>query len=804
MAVHRQMRRQVFRVLRVAALASLGAILAAQAQSATSDVRLQRSTPAGFEQLAAQRRLQVSVLFNKVEIGKAAVEVDLESIIFDDPAAVAALIPNLADRSQVTAALTGPLPLHAGLACRENVRRGCGQLAPDVAGVIYDSSSEAVQLFVNPALRIWSASLARLQPQASEPALLGKLHLNVNHQSTLDEPRYLLGLNTVAGLGATHLRTEGLLRNERADLQQLHLRHVTEGHERLAGLFNAANGAFMPPERLLGIRLGTTLDDLPADAGAYDVPVVVALAGPATIDASVGDRLLAAARFPAGEARIDTSNFPTGAYLVKLRIVEAGRERIEERFFARSSAFPPLGAAQTSMSLGVRYPDTGFVAAGFERGAPALQLSHRRRLAQNIGFGGSLHAREDGVAAEAELALSWDGVQWSNSILGARSGELAYASSLRLQTGKWRVFGDVRRVSSADAASAADRFLSFKDSFWQTTLSAGRRLGPAQLQAAALWRRAASGAEQWSLQPALDLPLRVAGYGFGVRLTGDFGPGRSAVRLELSMSGAGRNVSARAGAQLRDDAGRTSFSPVYEAGIADQWRCTPESQLRTDLTWRQDDRENLTGSTQLSSSRGSMFLSMQSDVESHQHSYLGNVQSGFTWTRAGLSLTTGAAGDAAVIYVNNSRSETAVADALLSNARIGTLQPREARAQPVAAFRRSVVGMLPARGASLSGSSPNRAATLFPGTVVIVANDFVQVSAAFGQLVDANGVPIANAVLSGAHGVGESDTYGYFQLDFSARETISVRRADGTNCRFELAVVTSDAALFDAGRSICR
>lgn len=804
MAADQQMSRQVSLVLRFAALASLGVILEAQAQSAASDVRLQRSTPVGFEDLAAQRRLQVAVLFNKVEIGKATVEVNLESITFDDPAAIAALIPNLADRSQVTTALTGLLPLHAGLVCRENVGRDCGQLAPDVAGVIYDSSSEAVQLFVNPTLRIWSARLERLHPQASEPALLGKLHLNVNHQSTLEEPRYLLGLNTVAGLGATHLRTEGLLRNERADLQQLHLRHVTEGYERVAGLFNAANGAFMPPERLMGIRLGTTLDDLPADAGAYDAPIVVALASPATIDASVGDRLLSAARFPAGEARIDTSNFPAGAYLVKLRIVEAGRERIEERFFARSSAFPPLGAAQTSMSLGVRYPDIGFAATGFEQGAPALQFSHRRRLAQNIGFGGSLNVREDGVAAEAELALSWDGVQWSNSLLGVSSGELAYASSLRLHTGKWRVVGDVRRVSSTDAASAADRFLAFKDSFWQTSLSAARRLGPAQLQAAALWRRTASGAEQWSLQPALDLPLRAAGYRFGVRLTGDFGPGRSAVRLDLSMPAGSRNVSARAGAQLRDNAGRTSFSPVYEAGIADQRRFTPESQLRSDLTWRQDDRKSLTGSTQLSSSRGSMFVSMQSDVESHQHSYLGNVQSGFAWTRAGLSLTTGAAGDAAVIYVNNSQAETAAADALLSNARIGTLQPREARAQPVAAFRRSVVGMLPAPGASLSGSSPNRAATLFPGTVAIVANDFVQVSAAFGQLVDANSIPIANAVLTGAHGVGESDTDGYFQLDFAARETISVRRADGTNCSFELAAVTRDTALVDAGRSICR
>jgi hypothetical protein len=758
--------------------------------------------PEGFENLVAARRLEVAVIFNKVQIGAVDATVDLESITFADAAAVAALVPQLADRSRIANALSGPLPLHAGLVCGELARAGCGQLTPEIAAVIYDSSSEAVQLFVNPSLRIWSADLERLQPHGSEPALLGKLTLNISDQGDLSEPVYSLGLNTVAGSGPTHIRMQTLLRNERTDLQQLHVRRVANGHEQVAGLFNAGHGSFLPPERLLGVRLGATLDDLPADAGAYDIPIIIGLTSPATIDALLGETLIAAARYPAGEARIDTSTFPSGAYTVRLRIMEAGRERIEERFFARGTAFPPLGAPQTSLALGTRYPSVGFARPGLDERTASLQVNHRRRLSHRFGLGGSLHARENGFAAEADLGFIHDTMQWSNSILGASSGELAYASTLRLQTGRWRLFGDVRHFLAADAQGPLDkqRFLGVSESFWQTTLSAGRRFGRAHLQAVAHWRRAAGGSESWSIQPSLDLPFKVLGWQLGLRITADVGPERNGVRLELATPGLGHNVNARAGAQVLQ---KQRLTPLYEAGISEHWRPTPETELQTELKWLQDGRQSLAGSAQMRTGRGSMFVSLQSDLDTGQRSYFGNAQSAFAWTRAGLALTTPAPGEAAVVYVNNSQSHASPADALLSNVRIGTLEPRQTRIQPVPAFRKVAVGMLPARGASLSGDSRNRETTLFPGTVAVVATQFVHIAAAFGQLLELDGTPIGGALLTGAHGYGASDADGYFQLDVAAEEQVSVRRPDGTACRFKLAVPSADAAIIDAGPIKC-
>jgi hypothetical protein len=87
--------------------------------------------------------------------------------------------------------------------------------------------------------------------------------------------------------------------------------------------------------------------------------------------------------------------------------------------------------------------------------------------------------------------------------------------------------------------------------------------------------------------------------------------------------------------------------------------------------------------------------------------------------------------------------------------------------------------------------------------VAVVATQFVHIAAAFGQLLELDGTPIGGAILTGAHGYGASDGDGYFQLDVAAEEQVSVRRSDGTACRFKLAVPSADAAIIDAGPIQC-
>lgn len=59
-------------------------------------------------------------------------------------------------------------------------------------------------------------------------------------------------------------------------------------------------------------------------------------------------------------------------------------------------------------------------------------------------------------------------------------------------------------------------------------------------------------------------------------------------------------------------------------------------------------------------------------------------------------------------------------------------------------------------------------------------------------------------MLTGENGFGQSDVAGYFQIDVAAKESIAVRRVNGSTCQIELAAPAAAAAIFDAGRVACR
>jgi outer membrane usher protein FimD/PapC len=364
----------------------------------------------------------------------------------------------------------------------------------------------------------------------------------------------------------------------------------------------------------------------------------------------------------------------------------------------------------------------------------------------------------------------------------------------------------MRRMQTPQTSSNIDtrHFLGVRQSFWQASLTGGRGFGKIQLQAIALWRRAANGKDSWSLQPLLDWPVRIGGRRIALRLTGDFGPDRKAMRIEFGVPAGNQNIAARTGLQVQQEQARTHATPLYEAEIAEQWHLASEIDLQGNLQWQQEERRSVTGSASLLTGKGAGSLTLQSDLDSGRQSYFGNAQGGFAWTRQGFDFAPAIPGEAAVVYVNNSPPDHGAADALLSNARIGMVQPQRSRVQPVSAFRRSAVGILPSQGASLSGSSPSRETTLFPGTVSIVAASFIHVTAIFGQLIDMAGAPIVQASLRGPHGEGAADADGYFQIDVAKAEQISVRRADGTTCEINLTPPEQDIAVYDAGQVRCK
>jgi hypothetical protein len=122
--------------------------------------------PPGFEDLLRPQETVVDVFFGGARVGIARASYRPGRLTFAEPAKVAAFLPGLRDPAAVTAALSGDLPTHPELVCRNGLPQGCGELTPDIAGVIFDESRFAVEVFVSPRqLGVSGAGGARYLPE---------------------------------------------------------------------------------------------------------------------------------------------------------------------------------------------------------------------------------------------------------------------------------------------------------------------------------------------------------------------------------------------------------------------------------------------------------------------------------------------------------------------------------------------------------------------------------------------------------------------------------------------------------------
>ena len=74
----------------------------------------------------------------------------------------------------------------------------------------------------------------------------------------------------------------------------------------------------------------------------------------------------------------------------------------------------------------------------------------------------------------------------------------------------------------------------------------------------------------------------------------------------------------------------------------------------------------------------------------------------------------------------------------------------------------------------------------------------------FGRAVAEDGKPIANADVSGSHGVARTDGDGYFQIETSRDERLGVSRKTGPVCMIPVGAAPPVDGFVSAGDQICR
>lgn len=209
------------------------------------------------------------------------------------------------------------------------------------------------------------------------------------------------------------------------------------------------------------------------------------------------------------------------------------------------------------------------------------------------------------------------------------------------------------------------------------------------------------------------------------------------------------------------------------------------------------------GGATLYSRYGNVRADLLKSLEDH-----GDLQYGFTLQSA-VAVSSGAIGlgsrdlddSAVIIQVSGSGSSTFqvfVNDMPYGRVRAGGQLP--IHLQP---YRTYDVRVRPERAAAVTVDGAPQNVTLYPGSVRVLRWAAHSYFTAFGQAVGSDGSPIGHAMIQAPHSIGETDSNGYFQVDVSDGEAVTLT-SGGLRCGFAISGDNPEKDLVSLGKVLCK
>ena len=192
---------------------------------------------------------------------------------------------------------------------------GCGNLEPDVAGVIFDADRFRVDIFVNPDLL--DPQLA--QPERFQPAPqagfsgLETLSAAVAGSTSDDTDFALRSYSLMAYDTGRSPAGTSVSSADNANLDVLAAEADRQDWRYTGGLYRTALSSLLGERRLLGAGAGSTTDTRLDREQIGGSPIIVFLPTRAQVEIFREGRLLSSQSYPAGNHVLDTTALPEGA-----------------------------------------------------------------------------------------------------------------------------------------------------------------------------------------------------------------------------------------------------------------------------------------------------------------------------------------------------------------------------------------------------------------------------------------------------------------------------------------------------------
>lgn len=802
---------------------------AASAANGHSAVIESSGVPQGFAELTRDHEMLVDVYFGGRKVGEAMVIARPGHVRFKDPQKVLALIPNLEISSVLSELFADELPSNASLVCPEGIAKGCGELAPELAGVIFDEDRFRLDVFVNrKLLRLIQPTQSRYLSNPSAPLSLTSssgLALSGSNQSS---PAYNFQNRTIIGFKNARIRSDSSYASHFGFVMDTLVGEIDRPGVRYSGgLFWAPGLDLTGNRRIAGVGVSTQFDTRTDRDNLQGTPLVVFLSQAARVDILIDGRLVTSGAYDAGNNVIDTSNLPDGSYSITLRIHETnGAEREERRFFAKNPQIAPVGEP-------IYFGYAGML-ANTRPGHPIsfskdlfYQFGTARRLSQNVALDVSVIGTAKKPVVEAGGWLITSIGRMRAALLGSAQGDRgALLEVASAQIGRFNMNFDLRRIWSHDGepliplSTYVDTFESVppderqlgNGSFTQASGSIGYQFGDAYLAVIGSLRKDRGLPADYSVGPNLNWPL-VNANGLQIALQAD----AEITRTSTAGYVGARMLFTRGGYAVSSTLGHRSLG-VREGQGSSSGRQVGDTTAHFSYAAGDDTDVSLAGGVtrEVNATTGHAEAIVYSPLGSARGELLHDFK-GSNRTQYGLNLQTGAVlapGDAMIGGRNLAESALLVSiDSASDNSEFEVLIDGQSRGRVKAGgrlpiflqpYRSYSVRLRPLNAASVWFDSAAKKFTLYPGNVQPIRWHVEHLLTVFGRAVRPDGTPVADAMVSSRRGVGQSNADGYFQVETSANDQLTFDEGSGGACKVSVGGLDSKQDYASVGKVLCQ
>lgn len=786
--------------------------------------------PSEFSELTRPREAVVDVYFGGRKIGETRVEARPGFIRFRHPAEVVSMVPNIIKSASVARAVASELPANAQRVCPEGTTQGCGALAPEVVGVIFNEDQFRLDLFINPQ---WLAVVGAeedlyLSTPTAPLSLTSSTGMTLSDSDT-SSATYNIQNRAILGFRNARIRSDSSYASDFGLVVDNLVAEIDRPERRYsAGLFWAPGVDLIGQRRIVGVGVGTQFDTRADRASLRGTPLVLFLGQAARVDVLIDGRLVDSRLYEAGNNALDTARLPDGSYSVLLRIQEqSGAVREERRFVVKNPLIAPVGQPLHFAYAGL-LANTRPGRAIHVSKSLFYQIGTSRRLSNALAVDVSVIGTNKKPMFEAGAWVMAPFARLRAAALASASGDRGALFQLAsAQSGPLTFNFDLRRIWSRDGRpliplptyvdtfrpnSPANEQLA-EGSYTQATGSVGYRLGSAYLGVLGSLRKDNRMAADYSVGPHASWPV-INTNGLQVTLQADAQLTRTTTSAFVGFR---IFYTSRKGFSTFSTFGRRGTSSRNGA-LPSTWRAVGGTTAH--YSYRREDQTELALTAGLDRDIGSTTAQAAASLYSRLGSARGEIRQGFEGDKAtqyGLTLQTGTAlslGGTAIggRHLDESALLVSLAGApgrsefevMINEQPRGRVRSGRRLALFLQPYRAYKVRLRPVNAPSVWYVSGTRELTLYPGNVEQLRWEVERLFTVFGRAVRADASPVANTMITSKRGLGQSDAAGYFQIEVTDREVLSFADAKQGSCKVAVDAVEPRDDYVSIGKVVCQ